>query len=52
MDLEEDRLSADEAALSEEESSEDEDVSGSEDDDVGPRLKPVFVRKYVSLVRF
>lgn len=45
MDLEEDRLSADEAALSEEESSEDEDVSGSEDDDVGPRLKPVFVRK-------
>lgn len=45
MDLEEDKFSADEDDIDEGESSEDEEMSGSEDDDVGPRLKPVFVRK-------
>lgn len=45
MDLEEDKFSADEDDIDEGESSEDEEMSGSEDDDVGPRLKPVFVRR-------
>ena len=37
---------------SEEESSEYEEYSDSEEEETGPRLKPVFVRKYVNIISF
>ena len=39
-----------EGSEQEEESSEDEEYTDSEEEDMGPRLKPVFVRKCVFVI--
>lgn len=46
LDLEEEKDSGDEDMEHHEESSEYEEYSESEEEDTGPRLKPVFVRRY------
>ena len=45
LDLEEEKDSGDDDVQNHDESSEYEEYSESEEEDVGPRLKPVFVRK-------
>lgn len=45
MDLEEEKDSGDEDLAHHEDSSEYEEYSESEEEDTGPRLKPVFVRR-------
>jgi len=46
LGIEEEKNSGDEEVQDHDESSEYEEYSGSEDEDTGPRLKPVFVRRY------
>ena len=50
LGVEEEKDSGDEEGQEHDESSEYEEYSGSEDEDVGPRLKPVFVRKYDTVI--
>ena len=45
LGVEEEKDSGDEEGQDHDESSEYEEYSGSEEEDTGPRLKPVFVRK-------
>ena len=49
LGVEEEKDSGDEEGQEHDESSEYEEYSGSEEEDTGPRLKPVFVRKYALL---
>lgn len=46
LGVEEEKDSADEEGQDHDESSEYEEYSDSDEEDTGPRLKPVFVRRY------